>query len=513
MAFQKINTNMLLSLFIIIIASLTTTTATRYSVSNWPNNFADYGDSVEFFYLLAPFPYNVPENITIRAGDGWNSYGAFHAGIGAWNTNTNSKISIELVANDYVGALFPVYSSSGALVWNNSASIVITDPLVTSDWMRSTSITSTSGVAFSELVNFLQDKSDTSSFNIYQPVSVFAAAFNDEDPKLNYSSVEVEPVNSFTFAATLINELNSYGCNMETFLDDLAASTFAYEAVAGTPLVPISNQDANVIAWYQSLQECYTSYFMVTTDALTFLNNIKTCYYSSPVAYIYATPLTVSQITLMNYTAPYTAYNSPYAYTLQFELPPAPVSKVHDFTVVDYVTVLVFVIAVALSVRWVVITKVLNKGGSKLKVDLDGDAIAERAVWEMHRRNRDSSDENNSGTGAGGVGDVDNQGRLKQRGSFDMEYYYYRGVTMVRQSFSVNNRRSWLEFLCCVTPKEEPHRSHSFDSETGVPTGTSTLHCIDSVAPTTQLRDERGAGTGDSGGVAERSAWKAPTRK
>jgi len=36
----------------------------RYTVSDFPNDFAGYGDQVQFFYLQAPFPYNAPTTVT-----------------------------------------------------------------------------------------------------------------------------------------------------------------------------------------------------------------------------------------------------------------------------------------------------------------------------------------------------------------------------------------------------------------------------------------------------------------
>ena len=37
---------------------------TRYAVDDFdPMSFAAYADTVQFFYLVSPFPYNTPSNI------------------------------------------------------------------------------------------------------------------------------------------------------------------------------------------------------------------------------------------------------------------------------------------------------------------------------------------------------------------------------------------------------------------------------------------------------------------
>lgn len=76
-----------------------------------------------------------------HAGDLFTSYSLTHAGLGVWNKETHLKMSIELVSDSYVGALLPSVvkrsSNCTTLVWNNSASIVLTKPINDTFWSES----------------------------------------------------------------------------------------------------------------------------------------------------------------------------------------------------------------------------------------------------------------------------------------------------------------------------------------------------------------------------------------
>ena len=81
------------------------------------------------------FPYTTPAAIVDMAGTLWNSYSLTHAALGVWNKESNKKMTIEMVSEDYVGALLPTIDNN-TIYWNNSAVIVMTKPMNESLWME-----------------------------------------------------------------------------------------------------------------------------------------------------------------------------------------------------------------------------------------------------------------------------------------------------------------------------------------------------------------------------------------
>jgi hypothetical protein len=75
------------------------------------------------------------------SGDLFTSYSLTHAGLGIWNKEKHLKMSIELVCDDYLGALLPTVDTSQVnftrLIWNNTGSIVLTKPMNESFWSES----------------------------------------------------------------------------------------------------------------------------------------------------------------------------------------------------------------------------------------------------------------------------------------------------------------------------------------------------------------------------------------
>lgn len=72
------------------------------------------------YYLLILYIQN-------RAGRTFNEFALIHSGIGLWHLDSEEKISIEFYSNSYVGSLFPNIDSSGALKWNNSGDVVVSN--------------------------------------------------------------------------------------------------------------------------------------------------------------------------------------------------------------------------------------------------------------------------------------------------------------------------------------------------------------------------------------------------
>ena len=91
-----------------------------------------------FFFLKINIRVCIFVYICSDASGAFKTFGSFHGGLGAWNTASNTKISIEYISNSFVGGLFPILNGDGSMEWNNSASIVITDPMNSTDWIRAT---------------------------------------------------------------------------------------------------------------------------------------------------------------------------------------------------------------------------------------------------------------------------------------------------------------------------------------------------------------------------------------
>ena len=105
------------------------------------------------------------------AGVTFDSFEISHAGLGVWDTTTDEKFSIEFLCDSYVGSLFPIlHPETSSIEWNNSASIVVTTPTKFDDWIESSLVSTTRGAAYNNLIQYIQD--NTNTFRTYQPVSV-----------------------------------------------------------------------------------------------------------------------------------------------------------------------------------------------------------------------------------------------------------------------------------------------------------------------------------------------------
>lgn len=199
------------------------------------------------------------------AGDNFREYGISHGGLGVWDKTTDYKFTIEFVSEDYVGALLPDFDQdSGSLVWSNQGEIVFTLPAKESDWQNSQLICDTTGVAYNQLVTYLQDNED--SFTAYQPVRV---QYHHNTTSTSHRA-QVEKRDSFWFVSQLVAQLSSYGADTEAFLEIHATS---YEYIARTPLLPEVVQWApdgaatpDVFAWYQRLTACYHAVYNQTVN-------------------------------------------------------------------------------------------------------------------------------------------------------------------------------------------------------------------------------------------------------
>lgn len=95
------------------------------------------------------------------AGVPFLEYSATHAGLGIWDTTTDKKFTVQFVSTNFVGALLPVLTpvagtNSGYIQWNNSGMIVYSDTMQSSDWLSSLRVATGTGVAYADLVSYLQ---------------------------------------------------------------------------------------------------------------------------------------------------------------------------------------------------------------------------------------------------------------------------------------------------------------------------------------------------------------------
>jgi hypothetical protein len=268
-------------------------------------------DAVQIYYLEAAFPYNAPENIVNAAGIAYNSYAANHAGLGIWDTTTGDKFSIEFLSIDYVGGLLPELTN-GQITWKNTASIVITWPLVQDNWLSSRLVTTTIGSAYSQLITYMQDNQD--SFEAYQPITGLYLNASNINNSAIYRNSEVSDMgdlilpssSSYWFVDLLVTQLGTYGCDLDSFLQ-IYATSFNYlsDLKADPSIVSWSSpQQANseVYAWYEQLNACYNATYQATVtnsqDASYFLDIIKSCY--GPYAYVFRTNTSVYNVSILS---------------------------------------------------------------------------------------------------------------------------------------------------------------------------------------------------------------------
>ena len=66
-------------------------------------------------------------------------------------------------------------------------------------------------------------------------------------------------------------QLNSYGCSMESFLENLGTTEFSYEIDPTAGISQVSSEAPEVVQWYANLTACYTNYFNQVQDATSFM--------------------------------------------------------------------------------------------------------------------------------------------------------------------------------------------------------------------------------------------------
>jgi hypothetical protein len=339
-------------------------------------------DGVEFFVLQAPFPYNVPDDIQQAAGSSWNGYAIAHSGLGVWDTTTNQRFSIEFISDSYTGSLLPVLNpDTSSITWDNSASVVVTDPLEDSNWIASSLVSTTNGAAYNNLAEYLQDNREL--FTTYQPVAVImtngstlmnVTTVTNIDSPMEIGSSTVQAHDSYWFVTALLVQLGNFGSDLEIFLQVYQTSFYYLQMDPGlrgdggvtnlleSSIVEIpegSSAMAEVYAWFSALNTCYAAEFDVTSGSINgaqlFLQGLKVCYQNSSVAYVYASANSVYNITLFASTdyhdVPPSA-NTPLYAEYEYVLPGSSEKSSQSLVVVDYVLISIMLLLAVLVISY-----------------------------------------------------------------------------------------------------------------------------------------------------------------
>lgn len=208
------------------------------------------------FFLEAPFPYNVPDDIADAAGTIYNDNAKNHAGLGIWDTTTDDKFTIEFVSSNYVGQLLPDIKN-GVISWKNVGKVVVTWPTDDSLWKSASLLTTTIGSSYSQLITYLQD--NERKFTAYQPVTalyVNDTILNSSTTLYQDANVVVSAASSYWFVDQLMTQLGKYGCDLEVFLP-VYTSSFNYLVDSKATPALVDTTNADVVSWYTELDVCY----------------------------------------------------------------------------------------------------------------------------------------------------------------------------------------------------------------------------------------------------------------
>jgi hypothetical protein len=214
-------------------------------------------------------------------GVNFKQYAIAHAGIGVWDKTEDFKFTMEFVSKDYVGALLPdFHKSSRTLIWNNKAKVVFTSPASKQSWTTSQLICETTGVAYNQLVTFIEDHS--AMFSRFQPVEVVYYNESLAQSMATYSSDELEASGylkvkkqeSFWFVEQMLGQLDDYGADIKAFMNVYGASyqyltsyrgtTASMQVVEWATDGPTNDE---VYAWYSDLADCYNTVYLSMQEA------------------------------------------------------------------------------------------------------------------------------------------------------------------------------------------------------------------------------------------------------
>lgn len=173
-------------------------------------------------------------------------------------------------------------------------------------WDNSRHIASATGVAYQILSNYLKSSTE---FHQYQPITVVTATTQDIiNGTFSMAKPVLEARNSYWFVSHIVQKLTKFGCVVKSFIQTYG-SGFVY-ITAHNKIPKLVSWDANapansdVYKWYTQLQACFTVKAKYTvaskSGAELFIESIQECYLAHSYAYIYASPTSVHNITLLS---------------------------------------------------------------------------------------------------------------------------------------------------------------------------------------------------------------------
>ena len=287
----------------------------------------DDTDEVQFYYLESSFPFNAPESVVSQAGSQFTSFVTAHCGLGVFDVTNGLKFSVELVALNYTGALLPVATST-SFAWNNEASIAVTNPFDPSSWLVSRLVSTTSGAAYSDLVEWLVSGSWNPG-QIYNPVTVAVVGSGAQD-----TIVSVTPANDYAFVQQILQQLSNFGAPLDSFLSP-SATAFTYYATRSPTVLSWRSQDpapASVRLYYKALNECYSQAFADTTNP--WLSLQSKCYIAGSHALVFRSANSVWNVSIAASPATPALIRAPYALPVTPSQPPQKISATDTIFIV-----------------------------------------------------------------------------------------------------------------------------------------------------------------------------------
>uniref|UniRef100_A0A7S3XPY0 Uncharacterized protein n=2 Tax=Heterosigma akashiwo TaxID=2829 RepID=A0A7S3XPY0_HETAK len=260
----------------------------------------DMDTELELFYLERPFPFNVPDKISKKAGSIFENFGLAHAALGFREKNstkaTGGKMSrakrrgvgyrftLELYAPQFSGGFFPEVLNNLTLSWHNQGQIGLHKQTWGAGWTQAVYLTQISGVLFNRYADWLHEFVQVN--RTLQPVTVCynatPAAGGGEgegggptclSDAVNYSS-------PYSFVWESFRRMASLGAHITRDAPiQLQQTRLAYLAEEGAAAraraVPAS---LDVVEYYAELRACLNVAFFFSDDLANFALKAQACF-------------------------------------------------------------------------------------------------------------------------------------------------------------------------------------------------------------------------------------------
>jgi len=327
----------------------------------------DDTDEVQFYYLESSFPFNAPDSVVSKAGSQFTSFVTTHCGLGIFDVTKSLRFSVELVALNYTGALLPVATST-SFAWNNEASIAVTNPFDPTRWLVSRLVSTTSGTAYSDLVDWLVSGSWNPG-QIYNPVTVALVGSGAKD-------TTVAPTDSYTFVQQVLQQLSNFGAPLDSFLSP-SATAFTYYTTRSPTVLSWRSQDpapASVRLYYKALNDCYSQALADSTNP--WLSLQSKCYIAGSHALVFRSTTSVWNVSIAASPATPALVRAPYA------LPVTPSQPIQKMSATDTIFIVVLLVAGLCGLAGILKQTVCVR---KSRFELEQEKMAEETVGGILR--------------------------------------------------------------------------------------------------------------------------------